>query len=373
MTALGETLCDNFTFPNSQEGFDAFLQLVNTYSEKGAKVKVGLEATGHYSTNLLSFLERQPFEVVVLNPLLVNRQKTATSLRRTKTDKNDARYIARVLQTSKAQPYQEPLYHASELKSLSRARSRLAGTIQPLKNRYRRLLDILFPEISSVFRDLYCATALALLEKLPGAKAIAACSIGKLTKLLSTASHGRFKEEKAGELKQIAQNSIAAGNEGDAFELKLTVQQIVFLERQKAELEAKIHVIMLEVDSPIMTIPGIGETLGAAILGEIGDIHTFPTPAKLQAFAGCEPSTYQSGKYTASGAKMVKHGSKYLRNALYLAVRFACLHSRTFREYVQRKQGEGKHYFVAMSHGMKKMTRVIFAVLTKNTPFVESI
>jgi transposase len=89
--------------------------------------------------------------------------------------------------------------------------------------------------------------------------------------------------------------------------------------------------------------------------------------------AGAEPSTYQSGKFTATHTPMVKHGSKYLRNALYLATTMAQIHSPSFKAYIERKRAQGKHYYVAISHGMKKMTRVIFSILTSNTPFVEVI
>lgn len=76
---------------------------------------------------------------------------------------------------------------------------------------------------------------------------------------------------------------------------------------------------MLELNSPITSLPDIGNLLGATILGEIGEISNFKNPDKLLAFAGCEPSTYQSGKYTATKTPMVKHGSRYLCRALYCA------------------------------------------------------
>ena len=49
----GVVLCDNFTFANSAAGFAAFLEQVSAWD----KIKVGIEATGHYSSNLLSFLK----------------------------------------------------------------------------------------------------------------------------------------------------------------------------------------------------------------------------------------------------------------------------------------------------------------------------
>lgn len=149
------------------------------------------------------------------------------------------------------------------------------------------------------------------MESLPSAKDIAACNLTKLSNILASASHGRFKKEKALQLKQLASSSIASYNLGDAFELKLLIQRIRFLEMQKAELKKGIEKILDELHSPITSIPGIGNVLGATILAEIGDINNFSSPAKLLAFAGCDPSTYQSGKFVAKNTPMAKHGSRY--------------------------------------------------------------
>lgn len=366
----GIILCDNFTFANSLKGFSAFLDLANTWDSPG-NIKVGLEATGHYSSNLLSFLTAHGFQVVVFNPLSVSKFRAASSLRKTKTDSNDSRYIARLVMTGDFASYHGLSYHVSVLKSLTRARFRLFSEIQPLKNRFRRLLHILFPEFDTLFSNIYLKTPLELLSFLPSAKDIAECNILKLTKILSDASHGKVKRTRAEALKQLAKSSIGTYNYGDSFELKQTVRHIQFLIAQMSELEEKIDSIMLELNSPITSIPGIGNLLGATILGEIGDISNFANPDKLLAFAGCEPSTYQSGKYIATQTPMVKRGSRYLRRALYCAAEMAYVNCLSFRSYIERKRAQGKHYYVAMSHGMKKLVRIIFAVLSRNQPYVE--
>lgn len=109
-----------------------------------------------------------------------------------------------------------------------------------------------------------------------------------------------------------------------------------------SEIEKEIDSVMAELNSPITSIPGIGNLLGATILSEIGDIKNFNNPDKLLAFAGCEPSTYQSGKYTASNTPMVKHGSRYLRRALYCAADMAYVNSISFRTYIDRKRAPGE-------------------------------
>ena len=127
---------------------------------------------------------------------------------------------------------------------------------------------------------------------------------------------------------------------------------------------------MDELNTPLLTIPGIGYTLASIMLAEIGEIERFSTPAKLLAFAGMEPSTYQSGKFTASRTPMVKRGSTYLRWAVMQATRLVSMRDTTFSEYMNKKRSEGKHYSVAQSHIGKKLIRVIFYLLKNNVAFV---
>ena len=127
---------------------------------------------------------------------------------------------------------------------------------------------------------------------------------------------------------------------------------------------------MLEIDSPVMTIPGISFVLGAIIISEIGDISNFQDPSKLLAFAGCEPSTYQSGKYLANITPMVKRGSKYLRYALLTATRLVSIKCPVIKNFLNLKVSQGKHYFVALSHAARKLVRIIFKLLNTNTAFI---
>lgn len=368
----GAVLCDFFSFPNSKEGFEEFLSLATRLAKnKPDKLKFGLEDTGHYSTNLIHFLNANNLDVVRFNPLSVSRSRAALTLRKTKTDRNDARYIARLLASHTVNYCNKPSRIMHTLKSLTRARYRLVKELQPLKNRYRRLIHLLFPEIQGFFSNLYGQAPLNLLALLPGAQPIASCDIRRLTSILKSFSRGRHGKEKAENLKALAKKSIAFHGDGDAFELTLIAKRIMFYQDQIATLESEIINIMKTINSPITTIPGIGYVLGAIILAEIGDIHAFDSPSKLLAFAGCEPSTYQSGKFSATNTPMVKRGSRYLRNALYLATNMAYLHSHVFRVYIDKKRSQGKHFYTAISHGIKKLSRVIFAILSQNSVYCE--
>ena len=161
------------------------------------------------------------------------------------------------------------------------------------------------------------------MRKYPSAKAICRARTASLTQILKTASRGRLGTARASALKELAAQSIGTHSDAKEFALLSCLEEIAFHTNRIEAVERKIKEIMDEIDSPITTIPGIGTVLGATILAEIGDIRRFSTPAKLLSFAGCEPSIYQSGKFVASGGKMVKRGSTYLRYAVLMAARLS--------------------------------------------------
>ena len=97
LSSEGEVLADVFTISNNAEGFDTLLQTIHRCARPEDKIKVGLEATGHYSYNILGFLLDKGLHTFVINPLHTNLYRKSLSLRKTKTDRVDARTIAAML------------------------------------------------------------------------------------------------------------------------------------------------------------------------------------------------------------------------------------------------------------------------------------
>ena len=94
LSSEGEVLADVFTIQNNAEGFDTLLQTIRRCTSPESKIKVGLEATGHYSYNILGFLLNEGLPTYLINPLHTNLYRKSLSLRETKTDRVDARTIA---------------------------------------------------------------------------------------------------------------------------------------------------------------------------------------------------------------------------------------------------------------------------------------
>ena len=364
-----EILTPVFTFENNAEGYNFLLKTIRNHCQSFKDVKVGVESTGHYSNNLISFLQAKDFSLTVFNPLQVNLFRKAQSLRKTKTDKADARFLAEMLMVSEHPVYNLQTLEISELKALVRHRYRLVAMRTKLKISVSRLVAILFPELPESVSSIHQTSSYALLLELPTAKAVADCHLARLSNLLYKSSKHRYGKDKAVEIKSLAVNSIGSCSIATGFELQQTIRLLNNLRAEIDILDKQIKKVMLEINSPILTVPGISFTLGSIILAEIGNIENFSNPDKLLAFAGLEPSTYQSGKFTADNTSMVKRGSSYLRWALMQAALLIVQHDPTFKDYAAKKGREGKHHFVVMSHVGRKLIRVIFHLLKNNIPF----
>ena len=369
----GEVLFKSFTITNNLDGFDELYQKIESVMEDVSKVKVGLEATGHYSYNLLGYLLDKGLPTYVINPLHTNLYRKSLSLRQTKTDKVDAHTIASMLMSDvNLKSYSDTSYHNEELKSLTRYRFDKVKERAQLKQSISRLVCILFPELEKLVPTLHQNSVYELLYEFPGAKHVANAHLTRLSNLVETASKGHYTKDTAITFREAARTSIGSNMPAKSLELKHTIKLIRELDAEIEEIEIEIKIIMDEINSPILSIPGISYRMGAMIIAEIGDFSKFDSPDKILAFAGMSPSTYQSGQLDNCYARMEKRGSRYLRYALYNATAYVCLWDPTFKAYLAKKRSEGKHYYVALSHATKKLIRVIYQLETSGQQYIKA-
>ena len=365
----GEILVNSFTISNSLEGLQTLYSKICSCSTNVSEIKIGLEATGHFSNNISEFLLNKNFPIFIINPLHTNLYRKSQSFRKTKTDKLDTHTICLMLQTQKLTPYAPVSYHSQELKSLTRYRSRLVDECSKLKVSFSRLMTIIFPELEPIVKNIQVNSVYHLMKTYPSAEAISKSHLTALTNLLIANSKGHYRKEKALIIRDAAKNSIGTCTPMQSLELIQTIDRILLIRSQIAVIEEKIEIMMKQLDSPLTTIPGISTQTAAVIYAEIGDFSKFTSPEKILAFAGMEPSIYQSGEYSSSHGRMVKRGSKYLRHILFLAAENVSHWDPSFAAYLSKKRSEGKHYNVAISHVARKLLRTIYAMEEKHQAY----
>lgn len=257
-----------------------------------------------------------------------------------------------------------------ELKALGRFRQKTIKLRTRLKIQLTTYVDQVFPELQYFFKsDLHQKAVYAVLKEAPSPDRVASMHMTHLAKLLKTVSHGHFTKEQTKELRVLAQKSVGANDSTLSIQITQSIEQIELLDSQLKKIEAEMTDIMKFNDSVIMTIPGIGYINGGMILGEIGDIHRFSNPNKLLAFAGLDPSVYQSGNFQTRRTRMSKRGSRVLRYALVNAAWNVIRNNDTFKAYYDTKKAEGRTHYNALGHCSGKLVSIIWKMLTDKVKF----
>lgn len=293
------------------------------------------------------------------------------NVRKTKTDKVDTYIICKTLMMQDSLRF--VTYYdldLMDLKALGRFRHKTIKQRTRLKIQLTSYVDEVFPELQYLFKSgLHQKSVYALLKEAPTPKTIASMHMTHLTHLLKANSHGHFDKEMAQQLRVLAQKSVGANDSALSIQITHTIAQIELLDSQLERIEAEMTDIMKFNDSVIMTIPGIGYINGGMILGEIGDIHRFSCPNKLLAYAGLDPSVYQSSNFQAKKTRMSKRGSKVLRYALVNAAHNVVKNNATFKAYYDAKMAEGRTHYNALGHCVGKLVRIIWKMLTDEVEF----
>lgn len=370
----GAVVIKAFSFANNCSGYNRLLGALRKAKLPLHEVQFAMEATGHYWLPLFARLQREGFLVQVINPVQTNSIRSFY-IRQAKTDTRDALLIAEVIRFGhfpKSTLHAENIY---ELRELCRGRHAVVSMQADVKRKIVALLDQVFPEYEKAFSNTFGDTSMAILLTCPTPTELSAMEAEELCRILETASRKRFGMEKARALQELARNSFGFDMASDVFStmIKLYAEHIVFLKNQIREMEEKIAEIMRTLDTPITTIVGVGPTLGAIILSEIGDVSRFSSTAKLAAYAGIDPTMRQSGEYNGIRNRMSKRGSPYLRHAIWLAASVAVHHDPMMRAYFEKKRAEGKPYMASLGHACRKMVSVIYAVMRDNrayTPYI---
>ena len=286
----GEELIKPFKFTNDNDGFQLLISKLDSLDKDS--LIIGLESTTHYDDNLVRYLVAKNYKVCVLNPIKTSTMRK-NNIRKTKTDKVDTYIICKTLMMQESLRF-VTFYDLDlmDLRALGRFRQKTINQRTLLKIQLTSYVDEIFPELQYFFKSgLHQKSVYALLKEAPTPEAIASMH---MTHLLKVNSHGRFDKKMAQQLRVLAQKSIGASDSSLSIQVTHTIQQIELLDSQLERVEAEMTEIMKFNDSVIMTIPGIGYINGGMILGEIGDIHRFSSPNKLLAYAGLDPSVYQS-------------------------------------------------------------------------------
>ena len=365
----GEILLESFPFQNSKRGFDLFLDSFSSFIHDSNDYIIGFESTAHYADNFIHFLESKNLSFKVINPLVTSSLRNA-NIRNTKTDSIDALLICSALskEKQKASLHRDETY--SEIYSLCCSRRNLIKMRTKAKIQLVSYMDRIFPVLAGYFKNnLHINTSYELIKEYPLPQSIKKVRIDVLAKLLTRASHGRYKRDKAVELKKLAEISVGIPSPSFALQAQLAVNQIELFDEQITSIEKQLEEFVNDLDSPLKSIPGLNHVEIATILSVTNNLNSFDSPSKVLAYAGLDPVVRQSGKWRARTTRMSKRGNSLLRYALIWASFNVCKNNKTFMDYYIKKTSEGKSHYNALGHCAGKLVRVIFKLIKSNESF----
>lgn len=333
---------------------------------------VTMESSGHYWLPLASHLGRRGVPVAVVNPLAA-KYFAKSRLSRTKSDPADARSLAEM--GMRDQPAVRAPLAGVELRQAARFAMTLVAEQAKVCQRLIRLVELGFPELGELFDDPTCRTARGVLRIAPTAHAATRRRASTLANANAGPGRRRLGDARAAQLQAAAADSIAIPelDAEVAFEVGLLLDQYDLLERQIDAADRRVASLLDgEVARRLQTIPGVGPSIAALLMAEIGDIDRFGDFDQLLAFAGVHPAERSSGRKGSNPETawhMSKAGNSHLRAAAYRMAVVGVQHNPVIRAHYERKRAAGKSKMNALGHCMRKALSLVWGVWRNGQDF----
>jgi transposase len=295
-------------------------QLVGWLTKRAPAARCGMELSGGVARGLAIALGAAGHAVVAVPPRLSSRE--ARRLRsRGKADPTDALAVARVTLREPALPAVRIGDAEEDLKLLVDHRDQLWNERTRVANRLHADLSIAYPGYQrTIGRALTSRASLASAEDLLAADA-------------STRA-------------ELARRRVARVRE---------------LDEELRDLERRLAVMVNSHPTTLTAIVGISTITAARILGEVGDVRRFPTPAAFASANGTAPIPASSGR--TDRHRLNRGGNRRLNRALYVIALTQTRHEPRAVAYLERKRAEGKTRREAMRCLKRRLSDVVYRQL----------
>lgn len=355
-------------FTMNSNGFKALYE--NIAKLQYDEVLFVMESTGVYHLNLYFSLIDNNLKAAVVNPLLIHNFAKSISLRKTKTDKKDAKTIADFT-LSNHQNIDFSNKIDNSIRSIARERDNLAQNVARLKTEIKNVLHVLFPELSK-HTNVFTKTMLRLLLKAPGRFPIMKMKPQQIARFFDK-TRGNKIQISPRELKTLAKNSIGIKDDSLETVLILKIKRLLFIIEQIDDINDHLRLFVkenLQQDFDIVTsISGIGETTAEKFLIEIADIENFKSHKQLRAYIGTDPSIKHSGSSVNVNGRISKRGNAHLRKTIWQMAVGVIRCCSYFADYFHKKMSEGKKYKQAVIAVANKLIKTLYAMLKNKTLF----
>ncbi|MGG3476763.1 IS110 family transposase [Peribacillus frigoritolerans] len=332
----GIVVGDPLTFENNEDGFASLLKWMDKLQRlnKLEVAIVGMEPTGHYWINPPKWLFKQGIEVVTVNPHLVKRNKENRDNTQSKSDKKDALVIADMVKNGYYAFVRDTSESFEILRVLMSNRDVVVKRLVSTINQLNRWVDIVFPELRQVFKDITAKGAIAKPRLFPSPMELRSLKPDDVISGWKSIMKRQPGLKKAQLLLQLAKKSVGTRQALEAYkfhlEQLLEEYDLAVLQHERVEQEVKDVLKQIPFAKKLLAIKGINEISLAGILGEAGDLSGFSHGNSLLRHAGLHLAEASSGKWKGQ-VVISKRGRSRLRRFLYLATMSLVMNNTEFQ------------------------------------------
>ncbi|SMQ86600.1 Transposase [Bacillus sp. OV166] len=332
----GIVVGDPLTFENNEDGFTILLHWINKLKRTNNldTALVGMEPTGHYWINLSKWLFEQNIDVVTVNPYHVKRNKENRDNTQSKSDKKDALVIADMVKNGYYSIVRPTSESFEELRVLMSNRDVIVKRLVSSINQLNRWVDVVFPELRQVFKDVKGKGAIATLRLFPTPMELRSIQPHNVVIGWKSLMKRQPGLKKAQLLIHLAKRSIGTRQALDAykFHLQQLLEEYDLATTQLERVEQQVTEALKQIPyaHQLLTIKGISEISLAGILGEAGDLSGFSHGNSLLRHAGLHLAEASSGKWKGQ-IVISKRGRSRLRRFLYLATMSLVMNNPEFK------------------------------------------
>ena len=319
----GIVIGNPLSFSNDEEGFQTLLCWIQSLQAAHNLnfAIIGMEPTGHYWLSVSRWLSEKQFEVVIVNPHLVKKNKENRDNTPPKSDKKDALVSADMVKNGYYSFIRNTPEAFEELRVLLSNRDSVVTRLVSAKNQIHRWVDVVFPELRQVFKNLMCRGSLATLRLFPTPEELRKLTLQDVVKGWKSIMQRQPGDKKAQTLIALANHSIGSKQATHAYKLHLK-QLLAEYDLACEQLQVVEREIIAVLDripfaKSMLAVKGISAISLAGILGEAGDLSGFAHGNALLRHAGLNLAEASSGKWTGQ-MKISKRGRSRLRRFIFM-------------------------------------------------------
>lgn len=369
-----------FKYGHTAEDLDGMLTRLTTDLPAGGKLRFVMEPTDSAWVPVAYYLIELGYEVYLVSASVVYDFRRALS-KHAKSDRLDALTLAGLFagpMSTALNRVQFGTRSQEMLKRLVKRDYRLITGITDRKKRIEAFIRLGLPAGIGEELDIFAPAGRFLCNHYLNPDAV--LKMGALTLAVELAPlAGARAEHLARTWYTACEQAVALyGSEGPVpynileWELRMELSALGREEEELRQVRELSELVYRDIDAEgvLLTAPGVGPVVAAAVAAAIGDAHRFPTAKQFRAYTGIVPKVSRSGVTDSKGRGITKAGPNWLKRQLFLAASVARrIDPELAKVYYDQMVKYGHHHTHAVCAVATRLADRLFICYREKRPY----